>query len=346
MKPEWKQYLENRGAEFDQDHLIHFGNEVRERRFVRNGNLITDLSEFGLISVRGEDAEQFLQGQLTNDIRLVDDCTAQYSAYCSPKGRILTCLMIFKRQDCYYLQLPRSLLEPTLTRLKMFVLIAKVTLEDASDSLIHIGCSGPDIEADLQSVAGTLPEKIWQCTHTDTITVIRIPGHLPRFEIICELGQAEKVWTTLDVHAAPAGPFAWEILDIDNGIATIYPETSDAFVPQMVNMQLIDAVSFKKGCYTGQEIVARMQYLGKLKRRLYKAHTVDGVVPAIGMDLYAAGSSSGQGAGKVVNVQSSPPDGYDMLVVAEISSQKEGALHLESENGPVLEFIQLPYPVD
>jgi len=346
MKPEWKQYLENRGAEFDQDRLIHFGNEVRERRFVGNGNLITDLSDYGLISVRGEDAEQFLQGQLTNDIRLVDENTAQYSAYCSPKGRVLTCLMIFKRQDCYYLQLPRSLLEATLTRLKMFVLIAKVTLEDASDSLVHIGCSGPDTEADLRSVTGDLPEQVWQCSNSDSITVIRIPGQLPRFHIVCELALAEKIWTALDVRAAPAGCFAWEMLDIANGIATVYPETSDAFVPQMLNMQLIDAVSFKKGCYTGQEIVARMQYLGKLKRRLYKAHCEDGTQPAIGMELYAAGSSSGQGSGKIVNVQASPPDGYDMLVVAEISSQKQGDLHLESEDGPLLKFQKLPYPVD
>ena len=346
MKPEWKQYLENRGAEFDQERLIHFGNEVRERRFVRNGNLITDLSDYGLICVRGEDAEQFLQGQLTNDVRLVDETTAQYSAYCSPKGRILTGLMIFKRQDCYYLQLPRTLLEPTLSRLKMFVLIAKVTLEDASDSLVHIGCSGADVEADLQSAVGAIPGQVWQCTQSDNITVIRIPGQLPRFEIVCELEQAEKIWTALDVRAAPAGSFAWEMLDIDNGIATIYPETSDAFVPQMVNMHLIDAVSFKKGCYTGQEIVARMQYLGKLKRRLYKAHTEDGTEPAIGMELYAAGSSSGQGAGRVVNVQASPPDGYDILVVAEISSQKDDTLHLESAEGPVLEFLSLPYPVD
>jgi len=346
MKPEWKQYLEGRGAEFEQDHLIHFGNEVRERRFVRNGNLITDLSGYGLISVRGEDAEQFLQGQLTNDVRLVDEHAAQYSAYCSPKGRVLTCLTIFKRQDCYYLQLPRSLLEATLTRLRMFVLIAKVTLEDASDSLVHIGCSGPDIEADLQSVAGVLPEQVWRCTYSDNITIIRIPGQVPRFEIICELAQAEKIWTALDVRAAPAGSFAWEMLDIDNGVPTIYPDTSDAFVPQMLNMQLFDAVSFKKGCYAGQEIVARMQYLGKLKRRMYKAHTADGTEPAIGMDLYAAGSSSGQGAGKVVNVQASPPDGYDLLVVAEINSQEDDTLHLESEKGPVLGFLPLPYPFD
>lgn len=346
MKPEWKLYLENRGAEFEQDLLKHFGNEVRERRFVRNGNLITDLSDYGLICVRGEDAAQFLQGQLTNDIRLVDESTAQYSAYCSPKGRILTCMTIFKRQDCYYLQLPRSLLEPTLKRLKMFVLVSKVTLEDASDSLIHIGCSGPDIEADLLTVLGPLPEQDWQCSQTDGITVIRIPGQLPRFEIVCELDQAVNVWTALDVRAAPAGSYTWDMLNIDNGIPTIYPETSDAFVPQMVNLQLINAVNFKKGCYTGQEIVARMQYLGKLKRRMYKAHSENGSKPVIGMDLYAAGSSSGQGAGKVVNVQPSPTEGYDMLVVTEISSQQDDKLHLENQSGSVLEFLPLPYPFD
>ncbi len=346
MKPEWKQFLENHGAEFDQDKLLHFGNEVRERRFVRNGNLITDLSSFGLIQVRGEDAEQFLQGQLTNDITLVDDTHAQYSAYCSPKGRILASMIIFRRQDSYYLRLPRTLLEPTLNRLQMFVLISKVTLQDATDSLVLIGCSGPDINADLETVLGPLPEQAWQSSDRDNVTIVRIPGHNPRYEIVCELEQAEKIWTTLDVRAAPAGPFAWEMLDIDSGIPTIHPETTDAFVPQMLNLQLIDGVSFKKGCYTGQEIVARMQYLGKLKRRMYKAHSEDGTEPVAGMDLFAAESSSGQGAGKVVNVQANPPDGYDMLVVAQISSQENDILRLDNENGPELSFSPLPYPFE
>ena len=152
-----------------------------------------------------------------------------------------------------------------------------------------------------------------------------------------------SVWEKLSGNATPASREHWELLDIRAGIPTIHSDTTEAFVPQMINMQLIDGVSFTKGCYTGQEVVARMKYLGKLKRQMFLAHVDMETVPAPGTTLDAESSESGQGAGKVVNAQRSPDGGVDLLAVVELSSHDSDAVHLGDTSGPKLSFKELPY---
>lgn len=343
MKPEWKSFLEHKGAEFDDGTVVSFGNAERERRVVTAGEVIADLSHSGLISASGAGAQEFLQGQLTNDIRQVSASHSQLSGFCSPKGRILANFMVFQRGDAYYLRMPREQVEPTLKRLRMFVLRAQVTLEDASDNWVHIGYSGPDAAKQLHSLFGAAPEKPHDVLQSDALTIVRLHGPHPRFEIYGELDGMQKLWTLLDVRAAPVGEEAWRLLDIRAGVPVVYAATADAFVPQMVNMQLVDGLSFTKGCYPGQEVVARMQYLGKLKRRMYRARIDGKECPAPGTTLFAAGSTSGQGAGKVVCGARSPDGGCELLAVVEIASQEAGDIHLDGLNGPVLHFEPLPY---
>lgn len=343
MKPEWREFLVHKGAEFDDHRVTSFGNPEREVRVVKTGNIFADLSHFGLISIHGEDALKFLQGQFTNDIREVTEQQSQLNAYCNPKGRILANFLILRRADSYYLRIARDAVENTIKRLRMFVLNARVSLEDASESFVHLGCSGPNVSEALASGMENLPLQPWQVRHNDTITLIRLPGPQPRYEILGELDACKKIWTQLDVHSAPVGEPAWSLLDIEAGIPVIGNELAEAFVPQMVNMQLINGVSFKKGCYTGQEVVARMQYLGKLKRRMYHAHIDCDTPPRPGDNLFAPDSTSSQGTGKIVNAQISPDGGYEVLAVVEISSHDKGKVHLGSNKGPQLEFIDLPY---
>ena len=132
MKQDWIEFLINNGAEFEDCVLQHFGNPVRELRLASNGDILTDLSHTGLIAIRGDDAEAFLQGQFTNDIRKVDDGHAQISGYCSPKGRLLANFLIFKRYDSYFLRLPKPLIDETMKRLKMFVLMSYSDIRSAS----------------------------------------------------------------------------------------------------------------------------------------------------------------------------------------------------------------------
>jgi len=347
MQPKWHTFLENAGAEFDGQTVTSFGNIPREQRMIHTGLVMCDLSHLGLISAYGEDAADFLQGQLTNDIRDVSIQHSQLSACCTPKGRMLSNFRIFKREESFYLRLPLVQLESTLKRLRMFMLMSKLTLEDASDTLIHIGVSGPTAEEQLAAHISDLPKQIDDVSQADGYTVIRLAGPHPRFEIYADFETMQKLWNNLDVNAAPIGAGPWNLLDIISGIPTIYPETSETFVPQMANMQVINGVSFQKGCYTGQEIVARMQYLGKLKRHMYRIYVETNEEVKPGDPLYSAESKSGQGTGTIVDAQLDTVEGgYEALAVIDVADADKNQLKLLNENGPKITLKELPYSIE
>ncbi len=346
MNPEWLDFLKESGAEIENNQVISFGNPQREQRMVHTGLIICDLSHQGLISVDGEDAADFLQGQLTNDIRNVSEHHSQLSAYCTHKGRMLANFRVFKRDECFFLKLPLALLEPTLKRISMFTLMAKVALRDSSLNLMRMGLSGPDAHTQLNSILGNVPDEVDDSIQQNGLTIIKCAGPHPRYEIIGELDALKKVWQQLDVHAAPVGAGPWESLDILAGTPTIYPETSEAFVPQMTNMQIINGVSFKKGCYTGQEVVARMQYLGTLKRRMFRININSDDPVSPGDKLFSVASSSGQGTGQIVSAQINPDGGYSALAVINISDTETGQLKLNDANGPDITLQSLPYNIE
>jgi folate-binding protein YgfZ len=223
----------------------------------------------------------------------------------------------------------------------MYILRSKVTLTDISDNLIRIGLTGACSEALLQTFFDDLPEQPNDVQRQETLTLIRLPGQIPRFEVIGPVSPVQEIWQTAEGQAQPSTNALWSWYEIRAGIPTLYPQTQESFVPQMTNLQLIDGVSFTKGCYIGQEVVARMQYLGKLKRRMYLAHVDTETPPQPGDELFAQGSTSGQGAGRVVNAEARG-EGYDLLAVIEIASAEENQVRL-GEDGPLLEILDLPY---
>ncbi len=302
---------------------------------------LNDLSQFGLIRVEGEDAEQFLQGQLTNDMRQVTAEHSNLAGWCSAKGRMLANFRCFRRGEAYYLQTPAENLATVLKRLGMYVLMSKVTLSDASDDLIRIGLSGACAETLLARSFAQIPGTVNGVVAQAELTLIRLPGAQPRFELVAPVEQAIEIWQNAESQANRLGNDFWALQEIRAGVPTIYPTTSEAFVPQMTNMQLVDGVSFTKGCYIGQEVVARMQYLGKLKRRMYLAHVASDTLPKPGDELYSPGSSSGQGTGKVVDARPAN-GGFDLLAVIETASAQADEVCL-GENGPRLQLQDLPY---
>jgi hypothetical protein len=340
----WKTFIQDQGATLDGERVQHFGKSAEERRAAAQSNVLADLSDQALIRARGTDTQNFLNGQLSNDIRRLDATHSQLAAWCSPKGRMLVIFRLLRRGDDTLLQLPASLLETTLKRLRMFVLRAKVTLDNADAELASFGISGPDAEKLLRDAAGFAPGEIDGCETRDEITVVRLPGPHPRFEIIAPTDNAMKLWTSLKPKTTPVAPPVWDWLDIMAGIPGVHPETSEAFVPQMANLEIVGGVNFKKGCYPGQEIVARMQYLGKLKQRMYRAHVEGDTLPRPGDSVFAP-DFPGQSAGTVVAAQPAPDNGFDLLAVIQISSAEAGELHLGSETGPKLSLQNLPYPV-
>jgi len=346
MKPEWKDFLKKAGAEFENNQVVSFGNLQREQRMLHTGLVLCDLSHLGLISIDGEDAADFLQGQLTNDVRDVSLQHSQLSAYCTHKGRMLANFRLFKRADSFYLRLPQPLLESILKRISMFILMSKVSMKDSSDALVKIGVSGPNANETLAELISDIPKNADDVTQANGYTVIKCAGELPRYEIYGELEPIKKLWGQLDVNAAPVGAGIWETLDILAGIPTIQRETAEAFIPQMTNMQFINGVNFQKGCYTGQEVVARMQYLGKTKRRMFRIQIETNDEVTAGDKLFCEGSKSGQGTGQIVNAQADANGGYCALAVIDIADAESGKLQLFDENGPSITVQTLPYSVE
>ena len=340
MKPDWKNFLIDRGAEFEGDSLISFGNPERERRIPPQGAILCDLSHFGLISVAGDDAATFLQGQLTNDIQQVSATQSQLSAYCTPKGRVLASFFITQRQGIYYLSVEKDLLEPTLKRLRMYVLRSKVALEDASTSLVHFGYAAPDGDARLKAIFGKVPEQAYDTVQVNNLTIMRQPAPIPRFKILGELEDARQLWERLNVNAACVGRNGWDYFNVQSGVPMVTKSSSEAWVPQMLNLHLIGGVSFTKGCYPGQEIVARLKYLGKSKRQMYRVgvpHCIER--PVVGTLI---ASSTDPEAGTIVNATRNP-DGYvEALVVMKIAETKHP---LRLGEYPV-NILSLPYELE
>ena len=345
MNPEWRAQLERSGAVFAAEGVLHFGSPAQELRAAAQSDVVMDLSHLSILRTHGDDAQTFLQGQTSNDIRQVSDTHSQLGAYCNPKGRMLAIFRIFKHGEAYCLQLPTPLAEATLKRLRMFVMRAKVKIELADAELLRIGLSGPNAERLVTQILGSAPAGTDNSLTANGITVLRLSGLHARFEIITSPEQMLVIWKTLATHAKPAGAAAWSWLDIMAGIPTILPGTVEEFVPQMANLELVGGVSFTKGCYPGQEIVARMHYLGRLKQRMFRAHVETMEPPEPGTPVFAP-DLPGQSTGSVVDAQVSPEGGIDLLAVVHLSSRQIGALHLARSDGPRLIIKELPYPLE
>ena len=343
MNETWNTFLVGQGARFDNGVLRDFGDASIEHRAWRDGNLLVDLSTLALLRVAGADAKSFLNGQLTNDLNMVDDAHSQLSAWCTAQGRMLSLLRVFQHGEGYLLQLPLEMRDEFIKRLRMFILRAKVTVEDIGSQLAHFGMVGPDAARLLADTVGGAPEQNNQSLTRDTLIVTRLPGIHPRFEIIAPHATAIALWGKLRQHTAPAGPDAWAWHDIMAGIPTVLPPTREAFVPQMANLELVSGVNFKKGCYPGQEIVARMQYLGRLKQRMYRAH-VAAEPPAPGTAIFSPGSE--QSVGTVVDARPSPEGGSDLSAVIQITAVVAGDVRLGASDGATLTVSPPPYSFD
>ena len=201
---------------------------------------LNDLSHFGLIRVSGEDAESFLQGQLTNDLREVTESHSNLAGWCSAKGRMLANFRCFRRGDDLYLQTPMENMEVVLKRLGMYVLMSKVTLADVSDEMVRIGISGACAEQVVKGQFESLPAAVNDVVHQNDLTAIRLPGAAPRFQLIGDPGSLQAIWQAAESEALRRDDDYWALLDIRAGLPNIYQATSETFVPQMINMQLVE----------------------------------------------------------------------------------------------------------
>lgn len=338
MNREWQSFLEQKNARFDGGRVAGFSEPRHESEAAANATVLSVISDHALLCIRGTDAQSFLNGQLSNDVRRVDAAHSQLAAWCNAKGRIITLVRVFRRADDYYLLLPTDLRETVRERLQRFILRAKVTIE-SDDNLVVLGVSGPQADLLLRAVLPHVSAADDCLTQGDS-TLLRLSGVHPRYLLVAPIAAARALWERLAPPAIPVGPQAWIWLDIAAGVSRIDTTTSEQFVPQMANLELLNGVDFKKGCYPGQEIVARMHYLGRLKQRMYRAHTESVVTP--GTPIFAP-DLPGQSTGAVIASAVAPTGGYDFLAVLHTSSAAAKMLHLGSATGPLLQLLPLPY---
>lgn len=322
MNNEWKDFLGEAGAEFDSanpDKVNHFGNPQRESQLILNGSALYDLSKYALIKASGDDVVEFLQGQLSNDFNEVNNENTQLSAYCSPKGRVLALFRIFHRETNYFLRINSELLENTLKRLKMFVMRSNVEL-DVEEELVVFGASGPDIVTHFQDIVEQLPAEVNQSVQTDHATIIKTHGIHPSFQIIAPVDTAKTLWEKLNVHAAPVGFNASQLFKIQSGIPEFSTVSIETQVPQMVNLEQLDALNFNKGCFPGQEIVARTHYLGKQKKRMYLASWKGEQRADTGTRLYQGKDKNGEPVGTILYDAMHPDGRIVALAVMRIAA--------------------------
>ncbi len=329
----------------NQGEVDHFGDFAAELQASPTQNMIYDLSHLGIIRIEGEEAQTFLQGQFSNDLTLINEHKGQLNSYNNPKGRMVASFYLFPMQEAFYLHLPHAILETTLKRLRMFVLRAKVTLDDVSETLIAMGISGPDIVAPLNSIGLQLPPQTYDISTQPDIHCLRIPGQQARAILYAELEPLQQSWRTLSKTYQKAGTSIWRLLDIQAGIPSLYPETQESFVAQMINFPSIAGISFTKGCYPGQEVIARMHYLGNLKKRMYLTQIDSAERPLPGTQLYEANSSNTQSIGTLVDAQAAPEGGYQALCVLQTKSATDSNIHLGSPTGAAIKLLDLPYEI-
>lgn len=311
---------------------------------VLKGGAYAILPQFGVIDANGDDAASFLHSQLTNDVQHLDVAGARLAGYCSPKGRLLASFLTWKSGDTIRLLISRDVQAAVQKRLSMFVLRAKAKLTDDSDKLLVVGLAG-DVRGALASVFDALPDGVHVKVDDPSGTLIRMPdaAGVLRYLWVGPKEAVQERLAKLDDAVKRVSPTVWDWLDIRAGEPRITQAVSEQFVPQMVNYDVLGGVNFRKGCYPGQEIVARSQYRGTIKRRMALANVAgetQTVVP--GAELFHS-DDPGQPCGMLVNTAAAPDGGIDALVEIKLAALDNGTVHLGAADGPALTFLPLPY---
>jgi len=274
---------------------------------------LTSLEHLGLLSVSGQDAKKFLQGQLTCNMDEITPSVAHLAAHCNPQGRIISLFRIFIHNDQYYLQMPKDLIPIAYNNLKKYAVFFKVNLTDESKNLMILGGEG------------TPPDNL-----PNDFIILKL-ADMNNYEIIGKPEQIKKIFTHYqnDING-------WHAQEIAAGIPTIYAVTSEKFLPHELNLQKLNGISFNKGCYTGQEIIARMQYRGKLKNHMYRARLKTTIPPQYGNEI----NNSERSTGSIVDYVSIGYNIYELLIIASEADVNAGSMYLHKEP---LEFLTLPY---
>ncbi|HET9340231.1 MAG TPA: folate-binding protein [Casimicrobiaceae bacterium] len=307
-------------------------------RAAREAAFVARLPGIAFLDVQGADAQAFLQGQLSSDVAALAPGRAQWSTYNSPKGRMLATPLLWRvpGREGYRAAVAADLADALRKRLAMFVLRSRVSLAPAP--LAAIGVGGPH-GREAVSKALAVDAAPGTAMATDGGEVVALADG--RILLAVDPERADRILAALAPHATPADESAWRWLGIRAGVAEVRRATQELHVAQTANWEVVGGVSFSKGCFPGQEIVARVQHLGILKERAHPFHA-DAPAPEPTTRLYRAGSE-GEACGSVVDAVALPGGGSECLAVVQLAALEDGDLRLGAPDGPALERLPLPY---
>jgi len=313
-----------------------------------SNSYLFDLSTLSVVTLQGAGADKLLQGQTTCDLRQLSLEHSLLGAQCTPKGRTITNFRAVQTsEEETLLVLPADQIDNQINALAKYAPFFKVKVESAQDQWKVFGISGELSEQICDDLLGGLPQNV-NDVHASKLGseeinfVCKIAKQ--RFIILVKSEQSQALLQQLCQHLAPSDTTQWNLLNIQDGLAEVIADTSEMFIPQMLNLQAVGAISFKKGCYTGQEIVARMHYLGKLKRHMYRLKISGQTLPSAGADCYIADKK--QSIGNVVSAASSTEGHIELLAVLTEQGAQASELKFDDGEFQAIKQLALPYSIE
>jgi len=308
-------------------------------RLALEATVLTPLAHLGVLDVEGPDAETFLQGQTSAQVSLANGDMAPLTCFCTPKGRMLANAQLMRVAPSHYrLLMDASLVTSLAAHLKKFAPFYKVELRERDD-LALIGLIGHEASALADVHFDVRSPRPWHHAGNATCQVLAYPGPRPRLLICLPAAQVEEAWTALKAHATPVDNSVWRLHDIQAGLAWLDADQRDTYLPQMINWEALGGISFKKGCYTGQEVVARVHFRGQVKKRMVRAQLEGDTLPAPGS---AVEDGTGKQLGEVIQAEI---DAYGQPEILAVMTTKEPIEPLRCA-GQIVKRLQLPYPVE
>lgn len=331
-------FLESINAQLDQAGHCQVDNST----LLPADNMIAPLTHYGLLAIDGADTGKFLQGQTTCDLDEVDANNARAGAYCTPKGRMISSFYVARHDtESYLLRMRRALVDSTRDVFAKYIVFSKAEQQNANDRYLAIGLYGSQASAAITAALGEAPSALNASVSKDGNIALQLDREGLSYECWIRSEQLLQLWPKLAQGLTLQGSRSWELLCIRRGQGDVCPETVDSFIPQMLNYQITDAISFTKGCYTGQEVVARMEYRGKLKRRMYRIE-VDSTDLQPGTELYRPDSE--QSIGNIVNVVQLENKLSEALAVIT-NNDAQLQLVLTGSNRVATRLLSLPYAI-
>ncbi len=340
MQTEWRAFLEGQGARLTASEVADFGSPEEELGAVTAGEtVLADLSHRTLFSLEGREVLSFLQGQVTNDVQPAAEGAPVLAAHLTPKGRVIAELLLFPLDSGFALETSGDLVERLEQRLRMFILSADVTLTEASGDWVRLGLAGPEAaSAAAAAVEAPIPSGE-TVARGERGTIVPLPGPEPAFLVLVRSNAGPAAWRAAGNRARPVGRPGWDLARVRAGVPEVAAAVTEAFIPQELNLEPLGGISYTKGCYTGQEVVARTKHLGRLKRRLYRASS-----PApmeAGQTIRP--QEGGESRGRVIRAAPAADGGSQALAILRIDAVEAGETLVPEGSAQALEVLELPY---